>query len=149
MNQIERKAAINALTAERFGLLQRAASLATAIEVLGGSTGGPVPASTKATGKRKAGGWPKGMKRGSRAAKVPLAATESTEAASTDSPSTPTTENNPGADSPELQAQLKAISADTTLSPIQKAQKFRAARQAHKKTVVTSTPGALAEAATA
>jgi hypothetical protein len=126
MNQIERKAAIWALAAERAGLLQKAASLNTAIEVLGGSTEGPVPMPGKAPGRRKKGGWPKGQKRGKRAVMAQQQETET---------STGTAEEYQ-ASSDKLTAQLNAISADSNLSPIQKAQKSRKVRMEFKNASV-------------
>jgi hypothetical protein len=118
MNQIERKAAIWTLAAERAGLLQKAASLNTAIEVLGGSTEGPVPMPGKAPGKRKKGGWPKGQKRGKRAVMAQQQETETSTDTAKEYQTSPD----------ELTAMLNAISADSSLSPIQKAQKSRKVR---------------------
>jgi hypothetical protein len=113
-----------------------AAELAAAEAALGYFTTGAVPATGKAvvkTSGKKGGGWPKGKKRGPK-----------TPAATSTAPV-----NGSEVVSDDLAAKLAAIKADTTLTPIQKAQQSRAARiAAAKSSPSTSQQGAeLAEAA--
>jgi hypothetical protein len=118
---------ISQLKAQATKLEAELAGIKTAIAALGGTV-----TSTPARGTRKAkakgsGGWPKGKLRGPRKAAVaPPVATAPAPSASA----------NPGADDPRLVAELKKISDNPDLSPIQKAlaskncrRNFRAAQE--------------------
>lgn len=124
--------AIKALTTKRDAAQEIVNNLNLAIQGLGGvANAGPGKAVARRS-KGKAGGWPKGKKRGARAGA---------------SAGTGTVPDNVDVIPPDLQAEIDAIKANPKLKGIQVAQAVRKAKIAYFKGPSTGQGAGLAEAA--